>query len=209
MYSRDKDFGITQVTNGSFYLGTEKDGTISIYSVDAVVRLDFLSDGKIMTDMVLFPGMYIRFNPKMNSSLEGANLFRILQSLEPDGTQDVTNNTTGIEFVNPRMNSTDDKDSFFMYKLPIQTNILFQMLHLLFYDKVSQIDLYKEYGISAYGSTILSSQDEDLVNPGKKSHFLLLRLDSILANAIQNTIPLEMFRRQITEINASAHTLAV
>lgn len=209
MKSRDKDFAITQVTNGSFYVGTEKDATISIYSVDAVVRLDFLSDGEAMTDMMLFPGMYIRFDPAVNSSLKWANLFRILQSLEPDGTQDVTSNTTGIEFVNPRMNSSEDKDSFFMYKLPIQTNILFQMLHVLFYDKVSQIDLYKEYGISAYGTSITSSQDNNLLNPGKKSHFLLLKLDAILANAIQNTIPMQVFKRQISEINASAHTLAV
>ena len=57
------------MTNGSFYVGTEADGTHSLYSIDAVVRLDFLSDGKKMTDMTLFPGMYIRFDPKMNPSL--------------------------------------------------------------------------------------------------------------------------------------------
>lgn len=114
------------------------------------MRLDFLSDNKKMSDMVLFPGMYIRFDPKMNSSLEGANLFRILQSLEPDGTQDITKATTGIEFVNPRMDSTDDTDSFFMYKLPVSTNILFQMLHVMFYDQVSHIDLYARYGSSVY-----------------------------------------------------------
>jgi hypothetical protein len=113
-----------------------------------------------MADMVLFPGMYIRFDPKMNASLEGANLFRILQSLETD-----TVDTTGIEFVNPRMNSTDSKDSFFMYKLPIRTNVLFQMLHVLFYDQVSQIDLYKEYGASAYEYTNNTTKDSWLVNP--------------------------------------------
>ena len=102
-----------------------------------------------MTDMVLFPGMYIRFDPKMNSGLNGANLFRILQSLEPDGTQTESSDTTGIEFVNPRMDSSDDKDTFFMYKL-IHAGVLFQMLHVLFYEQVSQIDLYKDFGSSLY-----------------------------------------------------------
>jgi hypothetical protein len=97
-----------------------------------------------MTDMVLFPGMYIRFDPKMNRALLGANLFRILQSLEPNGTEDVSIESTGIEFVNPRMNTKNEKDSFLMYRLPTQTR-LFKMLHILFYERVSQIDLYKEY----------------------------------------------------------------
>ena len=204
------DFDITQVTNWSFYVGTEEDGTISVYSVDAVIRLDLLAEGKSMTDMVLFPGMYIRFDSKMNKTLDGANLFRVLQSLEPDGTQDTSSYTTGIEFVNPRMSSTtDNKDAFFMYKLPIRTNILFQMLHVLFYDQVSHIDLFKEYGSSAGIYNITSNRDDWLMNPGKKSHFLLLKLDSILANALQNTVPIEVFRRQISEINTSAQTLAV
>jgi hypothetical protein len=68
--SLHKDFLITQVTNGSFYVGTEPNGTYSLYSVDAVIRLDFLSEAKHMADMVLFPGMYIRFDPKMNKTLE-------------------------------------------------------------------------------------------------------------------------------------------
>lgn len=68
--SLHKDFLLTQITNGSFYVGEEANGTYSLYSVDAVIRLDFLSGGKHMADMVLFPGMYIRFDPKMNPSLE-------------------------------------------------------------------------------------------------------------------------------------------
>jgi hypothetical protein len=129
--------------------------------------------------------------------------------LEPDGTKDITTDTTGIEFVNPRMNSSDNKDSFFMYKLPIRTNVLFQMLHILFYDQVSNIDLYKEYGTSAHNSTIDNDTDSWLVNPGKQSHFLLLSLDSVLSNALQNTVSLETFRTQIARVNEGAHSLAV
>ncbi len=107
------------------------------------------------------------------------------------------------------MNNADSKDSFFMYKLPVRTNLLFQMLHVLFYDQVSQIDLYKEYGASAYDYTNNSTRDEWLVNPGKKSHFLLLNLDTVLARALQNTVSIESFQEQIADIAESAHTLAV
>lgn len=119
--------------------------------------------------------------------------------------------TTGIEFVNPRMSTTvGNKDSFFMYRLPIRTNILFQMLHVLFYDQVSQIDLYREYGTSLYDyANNNTTQDSWLLNPGKKSHFLLLNLDTILAGALQNTVSIEEFQKQITEIAESAQTLAV
>lgn len=65
-----RDFLITQVTNGSFYVGQDANGTYSLYSVDAVIRLDFLDAGVVMSDMVLFPGMYIRFDPKMNKTLK-------------------------------------------------------------------------------------------------------------------------------------------
>jgi hypothetical protein len=68
--SKHQDFLITQVTNGSFYVGQDANGTYSLYSVDAVIRLDFLDAGVSMSDMVLFPGMYIRFDPKMNKTLK-------------------------------------------------------------------------------------------------------------------------------------------
>jgi hypothetical protein len=42
LVSRDNDFRIVEVTNGSFYVGTEADGTRSLYSIDAVIRLEFM-----------------------------------------------------------------------------------------------------------------------------------------------------------------------
>ena len=36
---------------------------VSIYSIDAVIELTFFDKGEKMTDMILFPGMYIRFDP--------------------------------------------------------------------------------------------------------------------------------------------------
>lgn len=202
------DFSITQVTNGSFYVWREKDGTYSLYSIDSVVRLDFLDKGVKMTDMVLFPGMYIRFDPKMNASLSWANLFRILQSLEPNGTEDKSTESTGIEFVNPRMNTKNEKDSFLMYRLPTQTK-LFQMLHILFSHRVSQIDLYKEYGTAIWLYSDESSSNSHLINPWKESHLLLLKLDGILANALKNPTSIEVFKSRIAEVNSSASSLGL
>jgi hypothetical protein len=159
-----------------------------------------------MTDMVLFPGMYIRFDPKMNSSLSGANLFRILQSLEPNGTEDISSESTGIEFVNPRLNTKNERDSFLMYRLPRQTR-LFQMLHILFSERISQIDIYKEYGTAIGAYSDESSNNIRLINPGKKSHLLLLKLDGILADTLKNPTSLESFQYLISQINQEALTL--
>jgi hypothetical protein len=52
-----------------------------------------------MTDMILFPGMYIRFNPEDNEQLRSADLFRIMLVLG-DSKSD---KNTGLEFVNPRV----------------------------------------------------------------------------------------------------------
>lgn len=66
IHSPKGDFSIEQVTNGSFYIGNESNNTISLYSIDAVIKLNFLSQGEHMADIVLFPGMYVRFNPSFN-----------------------------------------------------------------------------------------------------------------------------------------------
>lgn len=78
---RHAQYEIEPITNGSFFLNTEPDGTIVIYSTDIVARLHFLADKEKMTDIVLFPGNYIRFDPVNNKGLKGANLFRIIQVL--------------------------------------------------------------------------------------------------------------------------------
>lgn len=197
------DFSISQITNGSLYIWMENDGTYSLYSIDSVVRLDFLDAWNTMTDMVLFPGMYIRFDPKMNKALEWANLFRVLQSLEPNGTDDISLDSTGIEFVNPRMNTTNDKDSFLMYRLPTKSR-LFEMLHVLFYERVSQIDIYKEYGSIIWAYSDETSASERLINPWKRSHLLLLKLDSVLANTLKNPTSIDVFKKNIADIRGMA-----
>lgn len=78
LYPVDHTYQINQITNGSFYISNEPDGTVSIYSIDAVVELSFFDQSIKMTDMILFPGMYIRFDPRANLSLKGADLFKIM-----------------------------------------------------------------------------------------------------------------------------------
>ena len=208
--SQNNDFAIDQMTNGSFYIGREVDGTISLYSIDAVGRLDFLSAGKSMTNMVLFPGMYIRFDPKLNSTLLGADLFRIMLSMVPDGTKSDSTNTTGVEFVNPRMNDTDDKDVFFMYRLPVSTRILFKSLHVLFHDRVARVDLYRDYGNSDYFDSDVDA-NMWLFNPSKKNHFLLRDLDSTLSDALtpNTTINRETFVQKVESIYKNAQSLSL
>lgn len=40
---RDQSYRITQITNGSVYVGKEADGTVSLYSIDLVADLTFLA----------------------------------------------------------------------------------------------------------------------------------------------------------------------
>lgn len=65
-----KDYSIKQITNGSLYISDEPDGTVSVYSIDAVVELSFFDKNIKMTSLILFPGMYIRFDPQANRELE-------------------------------------------------------------------------------------------------------------------------------------------
>jgi hypothetical protein len=163
-----------------------------------------------MTDMVLFPGMYIRFDPKLNATLQGADLFRIMLSMVPDGTKNDANSTTGVEFVNPRMNDTDDKDVFFMYRLPLSTRILFRSLHVLFHDRVAKVDLYRDYGNMDYGFSD-AGENPWLLNPSKKNHFLLSDLDSILADALRpnSSLNRERFVEKLSAIHQNSQSLAL
>jgi hypothetical protein len=204
IYSDDKSYSIAELTNGSFYIGRETDGTISLYSIDVVARLSFLDQSKVMTDMVVFPGMYVRFDPKLNKTLNGVNLFRLSQSLASD-SEETNLARTGIEFVNPRMNNTDEKDTFFMYRLPKDTRTLFRILHVMFYDRVEQVNLIKKYANDTqFQSTNNSAW---MINPTKKNALLMRELQSVLSQGLQTRIDTATFSRQITDINTRARDL--
>ena len=70
LHPSDASYSVSQITNGSYYLSSEPDGTVSIYSIDVVAELAFYDSGEKMTNMILFPGMYIRFDPRANKDLK-------------------------------------------------------------------------------------------------------------------------------------------
>jgi hypothetical protein len=69
LHPSDASYSVNQITNGSYYISPEPDGTVSIYSIDVVAELAFYDGGEQMTNMILFPGMYIRFDPRSNRDL--------------------------------------------------------------------------------------------------------------------------------------------
>ena len=104
-----------------------------------------------MTNIVLFPGSYIHFDPKKNSSLKDADLFRLITTLD-------VNNNEVFEFVNPRVNIGDDRDTFFNYRLSGDAKTLFQILSLFFKARIDNVNLLKDYGEkAAYDTQPVSS----------------------------------------------------
>jgi hypothetical protein len=197
------EYKLDQITNGSFYIGKESDGRIALYAIDGVVRLTFLDKWVEMTNMMLFPGSYIRFDPKRNASLKGADLFRTILSLQ-EGENEI------FEFVNPRVNTGDDKDTFFNYRLPLQTKSLFRTLSARFHDQVEWVDILKSY------ATDINFAPENLEsnwlkNPSKKNHLMLLELKYLLSQILRtkekSTDGQDVNIRRIGEIYKNALSL--
>ncbi len=175
IYDKKWTFRLDQITNGSFYIGKEPDGKVAIYAIDGVIRLVFLTAKEEMTSMILFPWSYIRFDPSKNRSLKGADLFRTILSLQ-EGQNEV------FEFVNPRVNIGDDKDTFFNYRLPKKSMILFRALSSNFRKKVENIDIQKRY---AYQWALTEENVSSfLLNPSKKNHNMLVQLYALLSRAV-------------------------
>jgi hypothetical protein len=206
--TKDRLFSIEEITNWSVYFWKEQDGTISVYSVDMVARLNFLYQWEKMTDMVIFPGMYIRFDPKENAKLKETDLFRILLTLDSSSLKDLVQQAdssspvTLVEFVNLRMDNWNDRDIFLMYRLK-EVHILFQMLHILFHDRVAQVDIMKKYGTdSSY--TSVEDLSSWVINPSKRNYFLFRELQKVLSDAIQFPTERDEFRKKIDSINTQA-----
>lgn len=201
LYPSDASYRVTQITNGSYYLSSESDGTISIYSIDVVAELAFYDQWEQMTNMILFPGMYIRFDPKANKDLKWADLFRIMLVLWDEHSD----KRTGLEFVNPRVDGGKWEDIFFMYQLPTPTRPLFQMLHLLFRDRIKQVEDLKSYASSRW--YITEDINTLVYNPSKKNHYLLDYLKSVLSRAVQSQMVASDFRTKIDKIHVASTQL--
>lgn len=200
LFDQSWAYKIEQVTNGSFYIGKEKDGRIAIYAIDGVIRLYFLSGWKEMTNMLLFPSSYIRFDPSRNSELKGTDLFRTILSLDPQKNE-------LFEFVNPRVNNGNDNDTFFNYRLPVETKYLFRALSRKFHAQIEQVDLLKDYGSDfAYNSTEDSGW---LKNPSKKNFFMLLELRQLLSEVVKTDGGSTSLVRRIATLYESAKDLNI
>lgn len=180
IYEKNNTFRLEQITNGSFYLGKEKDGKVAIYAIDGVVRLTLINEGKDMTNLILFPGSYIRFDPKRNRSLNNADLFRTILSLKD------TDNEV-FEFVNPRVNIGDEQDTFFNYRLPNTSIVLFRALSARFKDKVdAKNNIRQKYRLYGYDET--TDDSKWLLNPSKKNHNMLVELSYLLSKALDTNV---------------------
>lgn len=193
--NKNHSYGIDQITNGSFYVSDEDDGTISLYSIDIVAKVTFYDAGLPMTDMILFPGMYMRFDPVENRNLKGVDLYKIMILLQ----NEKQGKSTGIEFINPRVGAGSE-DTFFVYRFKeTQKQMLFRMLHALFQDRITQVDMIKNYKAS-----IESSSKEErftALNPSKRNQLLLQDLRLALSDAVTSSdVDATAFRAKIQAI---------
>ena len=112
---------------------------------------------------------------------------------------------TGLEFVNPRVDGGKGEDIFFMYQLPTPTRPLFQMLHLLFRDRIRQVEDLKSYASSR--GYVNEEVDTMVYNPSKKNHYLLGDLRSVLSRAVQSQMGALDFRSKIDKIHTASTQL--
>jgi len=213
LHPADDGYSVRQITNGSFYIADEPDGTVSIYSIDIVAEISFFYEKETMTSVTLFPGMYIRFDPLLNSSFRWIDSFRIMQILNPCTESDTnckdamiasSQKNTGWTFVNPRM-TVNDEEIFLVSYLPIKTKTLFQMLHLLFRERINQVNLIRNY--QSTGFSTLTEPNSLISNPSKKNYYLLDELNSVLSKAVLSQMNPADFRIKIQEIDRESKKL--
>jgi len=89
-----------------------------------------------------------------------------------------------MEFVNPRIDTGNALDAFFMYRLPPQTRVLFRQLRTLFVQRVDQVNMMRSY--SASGDFLaLEDMNSLLINPGKRNAILLMDLQATFSDSLQ------------------------
>jgi hypothetical protein len=87
--------------------------------------------------------------------------------------------------VNPRVNIGDEQDTFFNYRLPNSSIILFRVLSAKFKEKVeAKNSLKQRYGLYGYNENAIESPW--LMNPSKKNHNMLVELSFLLSKALDN-----------------------
>lgn len=193
-----KTFKISQITSGSAYISFENDGSISIYSIDLVANLAFLSNDQQMTEMIIFPGMKVRFDPRLNPSLKDADLLRIMQVL---GNAKTANANTGIEFLYPRIEAEGNLPTIFgLAQITPENRKLFNFLEKSIMERVKAVDSMKQYANLGHGSFAKNSDDSNIVNPTKNMYRMLGELQIIFSKSVNGEITPEDFRTKVVDI---------
>lgn len=197
-----RTFELSQITNGSVYISHEDDGSISIYSVDLVANLGFLADNQKMTEMMIFPGMKVRFDPRQNSRLKNADLLVISQILSDAKTASAN---TGIEFLYPRIEIGENSPSIFgLAQLSQKNRQLFKYLEKSLQNRVKTIDTMKQYASLGHGSFVNSANNSEIINPTKNMYRILGELQIIFSRAVNGELTSEEFQQKVVEIRSRA-----
>ncbi len=113
--------------------------------------------------------------------------------------------STGIEFVDPRVQAGENQSIFFMYRLPRETRDLFVALHAFFGERVRAVDLLKSYSLQMPDMKKSQSQ---VVNPTKKMFYLLGELQAILSRAVSAEMTSDEFHKELEQIYAISQNVA-
>lgn len=203
LHDGENSFQLEQITNGSVYVSYENDGAIMIYSIDLVANLGFLANGEKMTEMIIFPGMSVRFDPSKNAELKNADLLKIAQILADEKNARAK---TGIEFQYPRIENSITKTSTFGLPLPpnSERRALFQYFEYAVLERVKTLDAMKQYSDGGNGGFVQLDSEQNILNPTKNMYRLLGELQIIFSDAVNSKIDADMFRKKVLDIRTRA-----
>lgn len=185
-------FSLEQITSGSIYFSHEDDETISLYSVDMVGKLTFLADWAEKTSMILFPGMYFRFDPEINKDMQGFDLLRIIQAQQSSAKK------TGITFLSARGDYENAPLIPHVFRADGHASELFKFLEIASQERMKTVDALKNY--TKTNQSHFNSDTENISNPTKKMYRLLGDLQIIFSRAVNSEIDINDFRTKTEEI---------
>jgi hypothetical protein len=79
------------------------------------------------------------------------------------------------------------------------------MLHLLFRERIKQVENLKSYASSR--GVVTEELNTLIYNPSKRNHYLLDDLRSVLSRAVQSQMEASDFRKKIDKIHVASEKL--
>lgn len=146
--------------------------------------------------MILFPGMYFRFDPEINKDMGGFDLLRIIQA------EQASPKNTAITFINPRLeipNANKDQIIPFIFTKNEEARKLFQLLQAASEERVETVNSLKNYSRRI---SVQFGSDQGIANPTKRKYRLLGKLQTIFSQAVNGEIEVDDFRKQTEYILA-------